>query len=167
MTLPAWSAFEDIPAADLQAMVDAISNLRAPGWTDWVSSIAWTSSGTAPALGNATKTAAYRRPTDADVLEAWMLVTFGSTSTFGTGVYFWALPFTAHSSMVGLSIGVACAVDTGTLEYSGVVYCNSTTTARMMPASNSGDDTTNWGPADPFTFGNTDKLGMFVKYRPA
>lgn len=166
MVMPQFNV-DEIYAEDLNELSTAIDNLRSPGWTNWASSIAWTSSGVAPALGNAVKTAEYRRPTDMDMLDGWMVVTFGGTSTFGTGVHFWTLPVAAHANMVGHAIGTAYALDAGTAEYGGIIKCETTTTFRVMPAVNSADDESNWGPTTPFTWVSTDIVRAFFRYRPA
>lgn len=57
---------------------------------------AWTSSGTAPALGNASNTGRYIQMGKFVMFE--MLLQFGSTSTFGTGTYYFSLPVTAAST---------------------------------------------------------------------
>lgn len=154
--------------AELVRIDGAAATLLAPGWTDWVSSVAWTSSGSAPSLGNAGKTAGYHRAPGQDILDGYMTVQFGNTSTFGTGVYFWALPVPVHPSWIGsIPIGWAYGLDQGTQEYGGIVKCETATTCRMLPASNNTDSATNWGPTAPFTWGNGDFLSMVFRYRPA
>lgn len=154
-------------ALAVEAELVRIDLRAAPGWTDWAASFAWTSSGTAPVKGNAVVVAEYRRPAGSDMVDVNGKITFGSTSNYGTGVYFFALPIAAHANMVGLPIGTGYALDAGTQEYGGIVKCQSTTTVRIMPASNSGDSGTNWGPTAPFTFAANDVLAFNVRYRTA
>lgn len=52
---------------------------------------AWTSSGTAPAIGNGSLTGQYLIPS-AGVVIVFVHMVLGSTSTVGTGSYRWSLP---------------------------------------------------------------------------
>jgi hypothetical protein len=169
-----WTGRPDLYAgayptgAQLEAILDQIASLTDPGWTDWSSSLAWTASGTAPALGDATRSAEYRRAAGSDMVDLIWKITFGGTSTFGTGVYFFSLPFTAHANYRVTAVGTALATDTGVAEYAGVVKIESGgTTMRIMPASNSGDSVSAWGQTAPFTFASGDVIGGTLRYRVA
>lgn len=71
----------------------------------------WTSSGTAPAIGNGTITGQYSRQGKmADVL---IKMTLGSTSTAGTGTYYWSLPFAPASTTYADIMGSWLLTDSG------------------------------------------------------
>ena len=157
------------PRADeVEAILDQIDQLTDPGsgtWTDFSSTLAWTSSGAAPAFGNATKLAEYRRPSGSDMVDVRIKITFGNTTTFGTGVYFLSLPANAATNQIAFGAGWAYALDAGIQEYGGICKIENATTFRMIPASNNTDSVTNWGQTAPFTFGNTDVLAAQLRYQ--
>jgi hypothetical protein len=76
----------------------------------------WTSSGTAPALGNGTASGSFVRV--GDLVQFAFVITFGSTSTFGTGEYYFGLPVAMGSSARGIT-GYSILVDTGVGFYRG------------------------------------------------
>lgn len=60
----------------------------------WTShSPTWTTSGTAPSIGNGTLTARYKA-LDANTYAYYLYLTFGSTTTAGSGTWTFTLPFT-------------------------------------------------------------------------
>ena len=79
----------------------------------------WTSSGTAPVIGNGSITGSYDR--NGSDIHAYGQLTIGSTTTFGTGVYRFGLPFI---NVGGLRMGVARILDSGTGYYTGVTLTN-------------------------------------------
>lgn len=99
---------------------DAATFLRGDGawagsWTSYTP--AWTSSGTAPVLGNGTAVGRYMQVGKLAVVN--IEVTFGSTSTFGTGPWFFSLPLADAS--VGFSAhGSAFLQDAGVTFYEAV-----------------------------------------------
>lgn len=60
-------------------------------WTAY--SPSWSSSGTAPAIGNGTMVGSYAKV--GRLVTARIMLNSGSTTTFGTGYYSWTLPLTA------------------------------------------------------------------------
>lgn len=80
----------------------------------------WSSSGTQPVLGNGSISGSYDR-NGADI-HAYGQLIIGSTTTFGTGVYQFGLPFT---NVGGTHIGTALILDSGTLYYTGVALTDS------------------------------------------
>lgn len=61
----------------------------------------WTSSGTAPAIGNGSVSGSFCRV--GNLVQFAMVITFGSTSTFGTGEYYFSLPVAMGSSARGIT----------------------------------------------------------------
>lgn len=82
-----WEHLEGIASAvdaDVQTVEDSIEDA-------WVSyTPVWSSSGTAPALGNGTITGKYKKL--GTTYHVRIVLTLGSTSTVGTGVYSFSLP---------------------------------------------------------------------------
>jgi len=68
-------------------------------WTQYTP--AWTSSGTAPAIGNGVRIGYYSKV--GRIVTAKIFIQTGSTSTYGTGFYSFSLPFTA--AVTGVSAG--------------------------------------------------------------
>lgn len=71
----------------------------------------WTASGTAPAIGNGSIVGAYMKI--GRRVDFRIVMTTGSTSTYGTGNYFWSLPVTANAVFAGvIPVGRAAILDT-------------------------------------------------------
>lgn len=150
-----------MPSAGDSILASTITGILTPGHIDWVSSLAWTGSVSNPAFGNAVTAAEYRRESsDADLISFFIEITMGSTTTYGSGVWFLSLPVAAHSTWVGRPCGMVYAQDTGTTNYGGIMVVESTTTARMVL---SGSYASNY----PMTWVSTDVLSINGSYRPA
>lgn len=87
------NTFSNIPA----------SAVKADSWTSYTPT--WTSSGTAPAIGNSTVSAAYYQI--GKRVDFTINVTFGSTATYGTGYWRWSLPVTPHATRTQVFSGIA------------------------------------------------------------
>ena len=94
MTVSIWTdslveplAGDWINADDQHETYEAVKAVT-DAWTSYTPT--WLSSGTAPALGNGTISGAYRQSGKLGQLH--ILLTIGSTSTFGTGIYRFSLP---------------------------------------------------------------------------
>lgn len=147
---------------------DFTRTLRAAGvWTNYTPE--WTSSGTAPALSNGTLTGRYL-VVHHQLVKAQIRLTMGSTTTFGTGVYFFSLPFPASTDSASSynAAGSAWALDTGTKESGGVCKLESgATTFRISSAPTASGASDNWSPTTPFTWASTDVLTAWVEFEPA
>lgn len=105
----------DADAAALDARLDLIEGVL----TTYTPT--WTSSGTQPVLNNGTLTGRYFLSQKR--LDVIVNLTIGSTTTNGTGLYNFALPFTATT---GIQYnGAAWIVDSGTGYYNGTCHVNS------------------------------------------
>jgi hypothetical protein len=116
-----------------------------PDWTAYT--VAWTSTGTAPAIGNGTLQGAYLQIGKL----VYVIIYFkaGSTTTFGTGSYLFSLPFTPKTYGVGqwgLPLA-AYAEDAGVCNGSNAFY----------PLTSGGVYTSN---TVPFTWGNNDFINI-------
>ena len=67
----------------------------------------WTASGTAPAIGNGTIVATYAR--SGALIDVLWDITLGSTSTVGTGVWFFSLPRADYASLVQMCGSGTCS----------------------------------------------------------
>ena len=131
----------------LQALASAGTGTQwGDAWTSYTPT--WTSTGTAPALGNGTLNGSYIRVGKLCTFKLYF--SRGSTSTNGTGNYTFTFPFT--SSMAG---GTACGTfyleDSGVAGYVGVITLGTPTTFGLRIPTN-----TEVGATSPFTWGTGD-----------
>jgi len=144
------------PIAEDLTAVKAVVN------DDWVSyTPVWTSSGTAPSLGNGSLTGRSRAFGTSLIICEVRLV-FGSTTTGGTGIWFFTLSHTATADAVNLSGGTWHALDVGVQDYGGTTKMDTTTTFRCQISTGNGV-----GATLPFTFANTDTLRSQVIFESA
>lgn len=96
-----WVAGAVVTAAQLNAQVR--DNFKAIGdpWTSYTPT--WTASTTNPTIGNGTLLGSYSQA--GKLVHFRIRVTFGSTSTVGSGTYFWTLPVTAISTHIAVAQG--------------------------------------------------------------
>lgn len=99
-----------VTAAQLNAEVrDPLTGIQA-AWSTYTPT--WSSTGTAPVLGNGTLTGRYLR-IGKTLAGCEIILTLGSTSTVGTGAYSFSLPpgFTLNNGTTGLAAGSGTLVD--------------------------------------------------------
>lgn len=149
VSLPAGAEIED---TDL----DAYENLTA-AWTTYVPD--WTSSGTAPAIGNGTRSGAYIQVGKLVMVRGRLV--FGSTSTFGTGSYRVSVPVTASGGSVNESTGSLWLFDNGT--QSGIGTCTWVSTTTLWLSTASGDITN----TSPWTWTTSDQIRWSIIYDAA
>lgn len=162
-TRPTLTAGSRILDTRTDAFLDQIDSLTSPAETSYTP--AWTSSGTAPAVGNATRVGKYWRAESGLWVDVFVKFTFGTTSTYGTGVYFFSLPVNAAADQVASAIGTAYYLDSGTAEGGGIVKCESASTIRIVPAEDTNSN--NWGQTAPITWTTNDVLQFTCRYRAA
>jgi hypothetical protein len=124
--------------ADIQAVINGglensninasaaidLTKLAAEAWSTYTPS--WTSSGTAPSLGNGTLTGRYTKI--GRLASAEIVLIFGTTTTPGTGIWNFSLPVgsrTAFQLMVSTIYGFRSGVGTG---FQAFVRSNATAT---------------------------------------
>lgn len=123
---------------------------------------AWTSGGTAPALGNGTLVGHYMKT--GRTVQYRITLTMGSTTTFGTGAYMLSLPFATNGAVVGHSpMGKGTVFDTsaGAINCRTATYNSSTTVVLRDEAGLAVAATT------PFTFANGDRIMITGTYESA
>jgi len=99
-----FSAGNRVTGAQLQAIVDQVDSLTAPGWTSygtWATLL--TAATTNPTQGSSSVTAVYRRSANSDICAFQYLLSIDTGGGFnaGSGAYRFLLPFAAHASENG------------------------------------------------------------------
>jgi hypothetical protein len=137
----------DSESATLQQVRDLVLDLGGSSYTP-----SWTSSGTAPALGNGSITGSYVRIGDL----GWFSIQFiaGSTTTFGTGAYSFSLPagWTGVNRRQPVSLMVFDS--SASQRWGGSAIVNNSTTV----GNGAFDTEDNMGQTVPFTFANSDQI---------
>lgn len=122
---------EVVSAAIMNQEIRDQFNSMFAAWTTYTPT--WTSTGTAPALGNGTLTGRYMKIGRTVIVQINLVA--GSTTTFGTGNYSFSLPVTAGTT--GLAETGAAQL-LGVDRWSGTVIISSaaTTVSPFVPISN-------------------------------
>lgn len=127
----------------------------------------WTSSGTAPAIGNAVVVAQFVQV--GKIVHAYGRITFGTTSTYGTGFYSFALPATASANALaarsaGSGFGYDSSANNVALPH---VFVSTTGTMTVsIPATYLGTDGA-VGQTVPWTWATSDILSWNITYEAA
>jgi len=136
-------------------------------WTTYTPT--WTTTGTAPALGNGSLAGEHTLRGDECTVRINMIL--GSTTTVGTGQWRWALPFPAATLGNALHhwTGSSLATDPGNAYYPGICRIASAQSLVMAisPTTATGATTGEWNNTRPFTWANGDYLGLSFTYRIA
>lgn len=161
MVMPVLAAGDKPTATQLKQITDQIDSLTDPGWTAFVP--AWTSLGTAPAIGNGTLTGSYRRSANSDLVVVRIRFTAGSTSTYGTSSWLFSVPagIAASAAAISETAGALYILDSGSQSRAGVCRFNTSTT--LFLESNSGGVTS----TVPQTWAVNDQAILTIAYEPA
>lgn len=113
-----------------QEDTDGLTYYTGSAWRTWVSgSIAytptWSSTGSAPSLGNGTLVGSYRYV--GGLVYARITLTFGTTTGAGTGGWRMTLPVTAVEASAPVGGGIRCVDASPTATYLSGLYLESTT----------------------------------------
>lgn len=119
----------------------------------------WASTGTAVALGNGTITGSYIQL--GKLVHGRVTLTFGSTTTFGTGTYTLTLPVAATGATL-TPVGTVAALDTGVATYIGSAQWTSGSTVQI---TNLAVPIAGYTSAVPFTFASGDVIIMNFTYQ--
>jgi len=149
-TVPTFTAGAHLRGVDQQTLAD-IATAQTAALTSYVP--VWRSTGTQPALVNGTITGAYRRT--GKHVNGIIELTIGSSTTFGTGTYYFDLPFTSarenvcigrvHDSSVG-SVYTSIGLITAKSSLPGLAY--------IVPLTASTNAV--WTSAAPMTWATAD-----------
>lgn len=93
-----WVVGEVVTAAELNQEIRDQFNSMFAAWTSYTPT--WTASTTNPVLGNGSLTGRYMKIGRTVLVE--INLTTGSTTTYGSGNYNWALPFTSANAGVNV-----------------------------------------------------------------
>ncbi|MGW1609404.1 hypothetical protein ACWCQZ_08400 [Streptomyces sp. NPDC002285] len=125
-----WVVGEVVAAATMNTEIRDQFNSMFAAWTAYTPT--WTSSGTAPAIGNGTLLGRYMKFGRTVICHINM--TTGSTSTYGTGNYSWSLPVQAANAGASL-VGSAHLLGTDRWVGEIVISPNATTTSPFFNIS--------------------------------
>lgn len=131
---------------------------------DWISyTPTWTASTTNPSIGNGVLEGGYRR--FGKLMEFWVRIVAGSTTTFGSGSYIVGLPLAAFDSQWNGNYSVGL-LDNGVAWYTNRYGqgASSGFTDKFVVQDINGNQ---WTNTSPFTFGNTDAIYIQGRYRVA
>lgn len=118
----------------------------------------WTAVSVNPALGNGTITGRYVRI--GNTVHVNIRLVIGTTTTLGTGAWFFSLPFTGDVAIQNYT-GTAYLLHTGISEYAGVVKWDSSNGARIFTGA---QPATTVAAAVPFAWAATDELDIQITY---
>lgn len=116
----------------------------------------WTGSGGNPSLGNGTLTGRYARA--GNVVTVTINLVMGGTTTFGSGVWSFGLPFAANAQWAG----DAWMRDVGTSFFTGLFLVGAGSSSGSIYFNNSAN---NAGPSQPFVWASGDELTISITYR--
>jgi hypothetical protein len=150
------------PKEDMQALAEEVDDLitAAPGvWANYVP--VWSSSGTAPAIGNGTISGRWVQIGKTVYVKISLL--FGTTTTFGTGGYSLSLPAAASTSVGSVGAGYLNDVSAGGGgHYNGIAVVRTVApTVALILESSSHAQVSAVGP---ITWANTDAWTFSLTY---
>lgn len=128
----------------------------------------WTSSGVAPAIGNAVVTAYYTQV--GKLVHAYGSIVFGGTSTYGTGQYIFALPVAPSASISSpMTIGTAQLTDTSATAKASVniEFFAASTVWLVYPATWPSGTSTAVAQTAPWTWAAGDTIAWNLIYEAA
>lgn len=151
-------------AGELNALRNEVRRIHTgqPIWQDWTTTL------NGITLGNGTIVSRYQQI--GKLITARIEITFGSTTTMGTGEF--TLPVTASTdgyTAFLASLGLAHAFEDGGGSFHGFVRWVSSTTARPASYLDTGtlETTQAYSATAPFTWGTGDVLTMTFSYEAA
>jgi hypothetical protein len=154
-TTKLWTAGDVLTAADIMAFANA-----GKAWTAYTPG--WTSTGTAPAIGNGTLTGRYLQLGALVIFSAEMVA--GTTTTFGTGNYSLQLPVTGRAGTPAIFCSGVARDDSTTNRY--LINAGIGGTMQVYAGAGTGAMVGLTGTV-PFTFANLDSINLFGAYEAA
>jgi hypothetical protein len=129
-------------------------------WTPYAP--AWTASTTNPTLGNGTLTGRYSLV--GKTCSGQIKLTTGGTTSFGSGDWYFSLPFAAYETTDVHNIGYASGNrSAGAAQPSTFAYLRSPTTCGISPQI--GDGGTGWSASIPISWSNTVTNRIYIDFR--
>lgn len=158
-----WVVGEVVTAAYMNAEIRDQWNDMIAGGTAF--SPSWTTTGTAPALGNGTLTG--RAKLTGKMCDATWKLTPGTTTTYGTGNWMFSLPYTASANGEWIGRAFAGDLSVGAAGYSqGTAYVAASATTVSPYFGNSGGAAAA-SATIPQTWANGDRLWVTLRYETA
>jgi len=149
---------ETVTATKLNTEIrDAFTGIQA-AWTSYTPT--WTSTGTAPSLGNGAISGRYLQI--GKTVFVRIALQTGSTSTYGTGAYSFSLPLTANLSTWDAAGSCAIMDNSGSNRYGFTAILSSTTA--VSAADGTGVRPT---ATTPLTFATGDRITFQLAYEVA
>jgi hypothetical protein len=170
-----WGAYSGFPSAgDFTIREIGVDNWLTIAKTTGALSIGstetytptWTTSGTAPAIGNGTITGRYYTINGLTTVSITVLM--GSTTTYGTGDFRFSTPTTGKATTTPCGTGTAYMNNTGTDSAQGTAWVLSGGTYAIISLNHgttTGSDTVT--ATVPFTFADTDHITLNFTYEEA
>lgn len=118
----------------------------------------WTAAGSAPAIGNGTLSGSYVQI--GKMVFATIYLFFGSTTTSGSGAWFFGLPMNARSAYSLAGNCMAYGNDTGVNTYTAIGTLEDATKI-VIPNSGGGNQ---WSAGVPHSWGSGDFLRISIAY---
>ncbi|MET7779559.1 hypothetical protein ABZU94_29685 [Streptomyces mirabilis] len=157
-----WVVGEVVSAAIMNQEIRDQFNSMFAAWTPYTPT--WTSSGTAPNIGNGTLTGRYQKYGRTVLCEINMVA--GSTSTYGTGNYNWLLP--AQAANAGISV-VGSAQLLGSARWNGaiVISPNASNCSAFLPVASNDTRSNFMTPTVPETLAAGAQVRLTFTYESA
>lgn len=164
-TLPAIDHGADVGGLGDDDHTQYHTDARAATWLGTVAAVqsfspAWTAASSAPAIGNGSIDARYIQV--GDLVTMWARISMGSTTTFGSGEWYLALPTAAATAAgYGAAPGPVWVFDSSTSQrLEGFCWLEDTTKVQFSNHA----ATTNWAAAAPIAWGSGDVLSLTFTY---
>lgn len=155
-----WVVGETVTAAMLNAEIRDQLNSMFDVWTSFTP--VWSSSGTAPAIGNGSIVGRYMKI--GRTVHAVIRMTCGATTTYGTGSYSWTLPFTASNTIADY-LGEARLVGASAWHGQAVLSANSNLVSALLPGNATSTLSTAMTGTTPKTVLSGDILRIQIAYQ--
>ena len=126
---------------------------------------AWTSDGTQPSIGDGSISGNFCVLVG-NMVSVRIIGGMGSTSTYGTGQYFWSLPFPFHADWPSFMFAGTCWMydNSGAVGRTGMCRRNAATNTVAMWPDSAGSYA---GATVPFTWANLDQFTLDFTYKAA
>lgn len=143
-------------------LIDRVVEINTPGWTSYTPG--WESDGTDPTIGNGSWTGSeYRVTDDGDICHFTLALTFGSTTTLGTGTFYgFQLPVSPTRTHANGPAWLADASSGARRLYHWFYFPGTAFTHGLVIAAESPG---NVGPGAPWTWATSDTIYLNGWYR--
>jgi hypothetical protein len=163
-TVPDFTADEELTSTDMQTISDLLTALT-DAWTSYTPT--WSTTGTAPALGNGTLVGKYKQI--GKTVKVYIALTAGSSTTFGSNTFTFALPVAAANTRL---TGVAQCFDSSAAgnRCAGALDLVTSTTVDIYAYGNNSPGSPvggNVASGVPFTWASGDRLVIELEYEAA